>query len=679
MQSDFQRLWSEPSYRDWFGNWWEQDFSIAGLERRGIEWRFAHAPVERIPFEGREWARGWLPPHDATGTLNQEFFDRPRPDWHHIVTHSARTGLAKARLEGAWISALSLSNLMQPFEIAADGAFLEGLSLDTARQLTLRLRRAYSFGGIIIRNSSLAAPADLRGMILKAQLELQQVGGAAVLLNVSRVHGPVRASGISRLSFRGSIVESDVSIDTSVAVIDGYRAKMQRSLVIQNVNSHSPATVNLRRAHIHGSLSLTEGASASDFDLSHAVVFGDVTFSRNTINNLDFTNCILHANVKFRELASKLVRLDSCTIGGDITFSGGTFTWLNVDDAHFHGVVKASDAIFKITISNGATFLGPVDLSRNAFGSETRFLNCTFESACTFAGAGFAGPVACDGTKFNAGADFAGEAGGIDNSGKLHRASFRLCRFNAGSEGQVCASFDNREFTQPCSFDNATFIGDARFFDAQFHEDVSFRGASFKQALEPRAEAATFALGWRGKLTASKEARNRSHQQQEAAFRALRKRMAEVGSAKDERRFLALELRARRRRSDSEVSLIERALSACYDIVSDYGESILRPLIALALLVTCGSLIYYNCTPPQVTAAQAIEFSLQQIFKPFNVWSGDGAIIGNTPAELINATARTHAVRAGIWLKILASAQSIASLTLLFLAAQAIRRRFKLA
>ena len=146
-----------------------------------------------------------------------------------------------------------------------------------------------------------------------------------------------------------------------------------------------------------------------------------------------------------------------------------------------------------------------------------------------------------------------------------------------------------------------------------------------------------------------------------------------------ESRFFKMELRARRRRRDTEVPGWERFASMAYGLTADYGDSIARPVLFFVGVAVAFAFAYWGLaaleTGKAVEAGElgdALRYSLsrmtpfgamqdQQAWAWLDGWQNQGSLF--SWAGLIRLTA---------------TVQSALALVLTFLFALAVRRRFQI-
>jgi hypothetical protein len=111
-------------------------------------------------------------------------------------------------------------------------------------------------------------------------------------------------------------------------------------------------------------------------------------------------------------------------------------------------------------------------------------------------------------------------------------------------------------------------------------------------------------------------------------------------------------------------------VSLLYDVFSNYGQSFERPLFyffAVIGLSTAGFQAWFN-TVARVPWTDTFQFTVEQVLRPFRVWSHDYA-----PPDSLSSTVQAL----GTSLRIAATLQSLLSVTFIALFLIALRWRFK--
>jgi uncharacterized protein YjbI with pentapeptide repeats len=319
--------------------------------------------------------------------------------------------------------------------------------------------------------------------------------------------------------------------------------------------------------------------------------------------------------------------LDSATLD----FSAHTFE-SDIDFSEFHFP-------YKVDFSK-AVFRGEARFKSTTFGSDVRMCGAEFNGVAMFRGAHFQGSAHFDYSKFLEDGDFhssifeddatfesckfsqRGWFGHYSNyrpSEFRSRANFLHCTFEVG------ADFDRVKFQGPALFQKSVFGKFAYFYDAEFGAGVffnetsfggwtNFAGATFRGdcnfehiVLQDDSilslEKAEFAFppGFYGARLNNKPrldnvvirpvGADKRFKDAGARFRILRAFAAASGDFENELKFHAEELRAARLHQDG--PLRPRFwFSLLYEVVSDYGRSLGRPIACWFLLFCVFTVLY---------------------------------------------------------------------------------------
>src|ERR1043166_4336295 len=335
----------------------------------------------------------------------------------------------------------------------------------------------------------------------------------------------------------------------------------------------------------------------------------------------DFQSAIFISPVAFHE--GVLARFNGVTFSGDAGFDGASFsanthfdgttfsTFARFDDATFSGEAWFVYATFAGYVGfGGATFSGNALFDKATFSGDARFGGAAFASTASFydvmfyrnasfVGATFSNYVLFSGATFCRTARFGG------TTPFARAAAFKSVHFGRG------ADFSGREFREATDFSSTRFSGVPKFHGAKLHADTSFQNVEFRDGISGRALPRR-RLGWFDRQERDRDKRRRDSrmrlkaylryrrvplglrhfalrevrqsydadaEEYEIAYRQLRRLCAEIGGIEYEGLFHALELRAHRARTDTNPTA--RFASWLYDVLSDYGRSMGRPLIAL--------------------------------------------------------------------------------------------------
>jgi len=136
--------------------------------------------------------------------------------------------------------------------------------------------------------------------------------------------------------------------------------------------------------------------------------------------------------------------------------------------------------------------------------------------------------------------------------------------------------------------------------------------------------------------------------------------------------FFALELKARRRRSD--VSRAAQFASDIYGLTSDYGQSILKPQLYLGAVLFFFTIVYTIWLSPggnlKDNVTMAAWASCSRVF-PFGAF-GDATEVYRDYINQVNGPI------SALWFMVVGTVESFMAITLAFLFGLAIRRRFQI-
>jgi uncharacterized protein YjbI with pentapeptide repeats len=361
-----------------------------------------------------------------------------------------------------------------------------------------------------------------------------------------------------------------------------------------------------------------------------------------------------------------------------------------------------------VLLIGGFQFRTPADFSAAKFSGEANFDGVQFDNKSDFTSATFSGKTNFSRTQFNAvGAAFewATFATQVDfeytSFVKLNfrkamfsgLANFRSAMFTGEADFSWAnfrgvADFGSTRFSGFGSFTGANFYDDAHFGSATFSDSVSFRSARFSGHVNfvnstfsahtifadarfgshvPDFRGATMheATEWHG-VTWSKYAWRGDAQAQVYAYERLKQEMERLKKHEDEQSFFRKELRARRRLFPFMSG--ERLLNFVYQALSNYGNSISRPLLWLIGVFAAGVATF---TKVPVCAGQPMPFklALRLSFANIFVFLNDKRELTMAP-DMASCLSNTTAA--------ISAAQSIAGVVLLFLLGLALRNRFRM-
>jgi uncharacterized protein YjbI with pentapeptide repeats len=326
-------------------------------------------------------------------------------------------------------------------------------------------------------------------------------------------------------------------------------------------------------------------------------------------DKIDFTYTLFDRPVCFRGFEFQpSADFSSSRFFSDINFSGAVFSG-NVD---FQSVKFLQDANFDGSQFNGRTTdLGYLEFIGKASFRSARLANCSFNATkfrdsayfehasfhnkASFVRAFFRQYAIFDEAEFNGNVDFAGTT--------LTWTSFRSTKFASN------VSFRDTKFTEHIDFINAKFGGQANFVRARFESGVpDFRGATMHEATEwhdvvwPKPPSGRM---WFGRFR--QEERNHAYVQV-YAYERLKQEMERLKKHEDEQDFFRRELRARR--PVSRALSVPWVLNLAYQALSNYGISVVRPVLWLIGVFITGAAIFARA-PIHCGAAMPVRLALK--------------------------------------------------------------------
>ncbi len=498
--------------------------------------------------------------------------------------------------------------------------------------------------------------------------------------------------------------------------------------------THANLWLNAPFAYVLGELKL--GATAfHGFD--QAWICGPVT-AAGPLGSLSADDAILADTLALKDLAIGPISLQRTLVIGDADLTGAQFNGPSVfTGVRFAGRADFSEAVFsdhaqfeKARFGRTGDFFGAHFLNRALFDgaqflSDLGFYKTAFVRRLSIDDAHFYGKVnlegATDGDPIvqssqaihltpTLGNDPPQLSGALEPPGGPSVNSFRSLPKLLAHRALFfeSANFSNRDLLSPSSFRGSQFNERAQFFGSDVHASVNFHGTEFRKALRynprqlpkyPEAllrlrymnEASGDYAAWKKAFRIDRLTRRTADFTADAyfdgletSFRTLKQMMEDRRDRVREGEFFNYELRARRRRND--VPWWERIASFVYWGISDYGNSIFRPLLVMLALYIGLSLVYFAMGEHESLATigarivpahlySAFGFSWNNVFSPFSVLD---------PGRFSGGDAWAHDLvfspdeGADFRVKVIATAQSMLSLALAFLAGLAGRRRFQI-
>ena len=392
----------------------------------------------------------------------------------------------------------------------------------------------------------------------------------------------------------------------------------------------------------------------------------------------DLTGVVFPSDQFFRETSIVNGLIGECTFfkrSGSYAFIGTQFAGDHVSFQHgnFTAPTRFADAQFTA---------GAASFAYARFDADADFNGCVFPAKGTsFAHAVFAGPAVFRNSALRQLADFRradfAATADFDGCSLPHGARFREAQFHGPARfaGPAEALTDRKAGNGP-----SEAIYD--FTDSVFEQSVSFVGRSFGSLLDLGSAVFTLTPDFKGAALSAgavfppiENFRSRNAPEDEARYAVLKREADEIDSPEDREKFWMLEMASRAGR-DSSGDAVESFARGVYATFGAYGSSVTRPVAWLAgLSLVAFPLLYFGIflltrpRPVHASLAEAFIFSLQQTFRPFEVWRD---------ALLPARAAAAGAEFSGLLLALLGTLESLAVIPLAVMAIVALRRRLRM-
>jgi hypothetical protein len=655
----------EAREAEWWAAWFAAGYNWAALASKEIEGRGLHGeanlqdywrrdPVtgvvrddaslkqagELVKLDGRWWHLVHLPPRGRDGVKSWKA-ELDAPEWEQVGR------LVTERLVGA---------------VVTEGAF--------------------SFGNGPWRPGGPEGRAVLDGAVLGP-----------------RLNQPEAKSRPLNLCCRNTAFLGDLDLTSAEF---GPGADFSGAIFFADANFHNSIffdDVSFQGAIFCGAASFQDATVSGDANFYSATFFGDARFYSTTIAGV----ASFHSAAFF-----SVARFDSAVLSGRSSFHGVTFS----GDARFYNVTFAGGGRFhRTTFSqlarfDNATFSGDGRFYSAMFLGDARFYSAIFCGVARFHGARFCGVASFDSATFEKGAAFSSPERGNGFEARA-RVSFRnavlngAVKFNttvAEPERSFAGAFHAARFIDIADFSGAVGAGEAgrlaaAFGEAQFEKALILTdGADRKARRYFRDSVLAVALGENGAERDTRLA------QLEAGCRTIKVAMGKARDELREQRYYRFQLRARLGRSD--IDGWEKAFGLVYLLLSDFGSSLWRPLLALVLFTAlCGqgyavwgaSLAGGQFEPVpsrdfafegQGGALAALKpFATIEAPKPRDEPAKDPAVKGKvspSPARPTVVGVLTQNAAVTLGLRVATALQVVVSTLLIFLFGLAVKRRFQI-
>lgn len=436
------------------------------------------------------------------------------------------------------------------------------------------------------------------------------------------------------------------------------------------------------------------------------------------MHGAQFRGVALFAEALFKEAAlfSWAEFLDGASFEGAL-FQGDA--WFG--SVQFRNTVYFDEVQFYKTVWFGeAQFHNRAEFGRAQFHDYAGFNGAQFERIAYFTGAQFQKAARFNGTRFRDEAVF--EAMTFAEKCGAGPIRFRTAMFSKLADFSGCR-FPNQPERIQGAFETTRFLEEARFLSPDFDAFSAFNGAVFKGKLllaaarTDREEQRRFDAVLRVTKAAVKEDQriklaadydpekddraeergaNNRFAALEGGLRVLKTAMEAEKDHMQEHRFFRFELQAKRRRPS--VSRLEKAASWSYGLLSDYGNSMGRPLFWLIVSVFLFCALYWGWSrslDPSTGWWQVVtawEVSIRNVVQPFAPWAAtklspffnldvvEVVRCGGAPSPVLPGDVACPTGGGFGWLafRLVATLQSVVSLLLAFLFALALRKKFQI-
>jgi len=437
---------------------------------------------------------------------------------------------------------------------------------------------------------------------------------------------------------------------------------------------------------------LTGTAFPGAIDFSEIEVLPPVLFSNTQFSgNAGFEKAQFSGNAGFEKAQfSGDARFGEAQFSGNAGFEKAQFSGnAGFGEAQFSGDARFGEAQFSGNARfEKAQFSGNAWFEKAQFSGDARFWEAQFSGNAWFEKAQFSGRAGFGEAQFSgyAGfreAQFSGHAG-FGEAQFSGRAWFEEAQFSGDARFEKaqfsgCAGFDSTGDTSTpeairantfhfVGFENVVFNGSVSFLNRQFLSTTSFKGCVFNQA--PGFH--NCALHQETNFVGTQFLDTTSEGSVEA-YRTLKLAMENVRARQEEAMFYALEQQSLRTRKDTPWNVW--AMSHLYHLTASYGQSFLRPLGWLAGITLVAFGVYFayvtlachsHCSGGYL--GEVGFFTVAQLVRPLGVWTAEGRAAlspilgGNLPFVIM----------------VIATFQSLISVSLVALFLLALRRRFKM-
>lgn len=383
-------------------------------------------------------------------------------------------------------------------------------------------------------------------------------------------------------------------------------------------------------------------------DFRSAAFSGATDFSAVKFNgNTDFNSATFGGSVDFFSASfNGAAYFISTVFCGTASLISSTFNEsADFNTATFNGTADFRSATFeRIAYFRSTIFNGTADFITVIFNDTADFISTVFNGTADYTSATFNGDASFRSATFSGSADFI-------SATLNHDADFRSAIFNGTAYFRSAifndyASFSFAKFKSKTIFDEAKFqMTVPQFHAAELHDDTSFTlPNNFLQNWPP--------LGGERVMPAVDQVR---------AYNRLRLYMNETVQAKKEQYFYRQEMRCKM----MDATWHQLPAFKFFELFSDFGCSVLRPLIGLIAVVIWGALVaaLYMVKAEIGLLSEVWAWSLANTIPIFGFGQlYYGGVLAELPA----------------WLTIVSGIQAVLGIILLFLLGLGLRNLFRM-
>ncbi|MES2614466.1 MAG: pentapeptide repeat-containing protein, partial [Bdellovibrionota bacterium] len=317
-------------------------------------------------------------------------------------------------------------------------------------------------------------------------------------------------------------------------------------------------------------------------------------------------------------------------------------------DFQGNSVIDFSNSIFENDVNFRGSKFKTLNFNKTIFKGKTEFNYSTFSNDCDFSNTYFHSSSDFDLAKFNGNVNFSSSH------------FFSSANFKSNSNSDKSSKFQGE-----VNFSNVKFHGIINFSNRTFNNKTNFSGCIFENA--PEFHNCTFHQNT--KFPEYRNFKDTKSEDASRAYRTLSLAMAHFKARREEAMFYALEQKSLRKN----LVFFDKVFSYCYDISSNYGQSLGNVFFSMFILFILFLTIYGMWFSPNININSSVDYeiiresfvyTIQQIVKPFNVW------IANNHSSNSNV----HYV---LFLKIVSTIQSLLFLIFITLLVFTIRWKFK--